>query len=306
MTTPAKNLPVAKNKNELVDAVLKRVQAFHSNGELDLPPNYSAPNALKSAWLSLQETVDRNKQPVLQTCTKASIANSLLSMVVQGLNVGKKQGYFIAYGETLTFQRSYFGAVAVCKRVDKGLDDVYAECIYKGDELVYRIDNGKRVIEKHVQKFENIKDENIVGAYAVAINKDGRVQRSELMTMDEIKQAWKQSQMKPIDDKGEIKQGSTHDKFTGEMAKKTVTNRIAKKIINSSSDSDLLISMVMQNDYDNRKAEVEAEVEESANQEVIDIDTTEDIQEGYEPSPDEQEEIRQQEVAEAANDEPGW
>lgn len=285
------NLPVAKKQTEIVDSVLRRVQEFQVKGELDLPPNYSAANALKSAWLVLQETVDKNKKPVLSVCTRASIANALLSMVVQGLNVNKKQGYFIAYGKRLCFQRSYFGAVAVCKRVESSLQDVYAECIYKGDEVEYNILNGRRVIEKHTQKFESINDDNIVGAYAVAIGKDDRQMRCEIMTMKEIKQAWQQSQMKPVNEKGEIKSDSTHAKFTAEMAKKTVTNRIAKKIINTSADSDLLIQVVRQNDIDNEQAAAEEEIEENANQEVIDIepaDNSETTESENEPMTDEE------------------
>ena len=286
-------------KPELVDSVLKRVMEFQSKGELDLPPNYSAANALKSAWLMLQETVDRNKAPVLNVCTRASIANSMLSMVVQGLNVDKKQGYFIAYGKKLCFQRSYFGAVAVCKRVDATLDDIYAECIYKDDTLEYRIEAGKKIIDKHIQKFGSIDDENIIGAYAVAHNKDGSTKRSEIMTIEEIKQAWKQSQMRPVDDNGNIKAGSTHDKFGAEMAKKTVTNRLAKKIINTSSDSDLLIQLVQQNDHDNASAEAEEKIDTYANSEIIDVDDDVVAEPEGEMTPEEKKETLAQEIEEA-------
>ena len=77
--------------------------------------------------------------------------------------------------------------------------------------------------------------------------------------------------MKPVNENGDVKSGSTHDKFTAEMAKKTVTNRLAKRIINTSSDSDLLIQMVRQNDMDNYDASVQAEIDDKANQEIIDI-----------------------------------
>ena len=49
-----------------VDLILAKVQKFQQHGELDLPPNYSAANALKSAWLILQQTVDKDKKPVLR------------------------------------------------------------------------------------------------------------------------------------------------------------------------------------------------------------------------------------------------
>jgi recombination protein RecT len=270
----AKDLMVVKK--ETADLVLSKVQHFQKNGELDLPPNYSAANALKSAWLILQATVNKDKKPALEVCTKHSIANAMLDTVIQGLNPAKKQCYYIVYGNQLTMQRSYQGTKAVCMRVDKSLEDIYAEVVYKGDKLEYRIERGRRIIENHTQKLENINDDNILAAYAVAIDKEGNVKRSELMTLDQLKQAWKQSKMYPINDKGDIKGDSTHGKFTAEMAKKTVTNRMSKHIIGTSDDSDLVIQSVRRTDDDRAQAEAQAEVEELANQgDVIDIESPE-------------------------------
>jgi recombination protein RecT len=263
-------------KKETADLVLSKVQKFQKDGELDLPPNYSAANALKSAWLILQNVQDKNKQPALEVCTKPSIANALLEMVIQGLNPAKKQVYFIVYGKQLTLSRSYFGNKAICMRVDKSLGDIYAEVVYQGDNLEYSIKGGKRIIETHTQKLENIDDSKILAAYAVAVDKDGDVKRSELMTMDQLMAAWKQSKMYPVTDKGDLKATSTHGKFTAEMAKKTVTNRLTKHIINSSSDSDLVINSVRRTDDDAAEALVDEEIDENANQgEVIDITPTE-------------------------------
>lgn len=44
---------------------------------------------------------------------KASIANSSLDMIQQGLNSGKNQCYFIANGQKLQMSRSYFGTQVV-------------------------------------------------------------------------------------------------------------------------------------------------------------------------------------------------
>jgi len=107
-----KDNQLALVKKDTVDIVAAKVREFQERGELDLPPNYSPENAMKSAWLILQNTFDKNKKPVLHACTKDSIANSLLDMIVQGLNPAKKQCYFIAYGNQLVCQRSYFGTMA--------------------------------------------------------------------------------------------------------------------------------------------------------------------------------------------------
>ncbi len=287
----ADNKQLMAIKKETADIVLQKVQMFQRDGELDLPPNYSAANALKSAWLILQKVQDKDKNPALEVCSKASIANALLDMVVQGLNPAKSQCYFIVYGNELVLQRSYFGAKAVALRVDKTLEDIYAEAVYKGDRLEYSIDRGRKKIEVHTQSFENIDDDNIAGAYATAVGKDGEVRRCEIMTMDQLKAAWKQSKMYPVDDNGNIKAKSTHGKFTAEMAKKTVTNRLVKHIINSSSDSDLVIRSAKRTDDERAAAEAQEEVDEYANTgEVIDIDPpSRQTRPAPEPEPEERE-----------------
>jgi len=251
-------------KKDVVDVVGKKVQEFVSRGELHLPPNYSVENAMKSAWLILQNTVDKDKRPVLQVCTRDSIANALLDMAVQGLNPAKKQGYFIAYGKQLVFQRSYFGTMAVTKRV-AGAKDIFAEVVYKGDEFEYTIKNGNKYITKHVQRIENVDPDNIVAAYCTIIFDDGR-QFTDVMTWEEIQKAWSKSKMNPD------KEGSTHKEFAQEMARKTVINRACKRYLNSSDDGSLLMYHVNRADEVAAEAEVEAEIAENANQELIDVE----------------------------------
>ena len=263
-TATNKGNALALIKKDVVDVVEKKVQEFVSRGELHLPPNYSVENAMKSAWLILQNTVDKDKRPVLQVCTRDSIANALLDMAVQGLNPAKKQGYFIAYGRQLAFQRSYFGTMAVTKRV-AGAKDIFAEIVYKGDEFEYTIHRGNKVITKHVQRIENVDPDNIVAAYCTIIFDDDR-QFTDIMTWAEIQKAWSKSKMNPQ------REGSTHKEFAQEMVRKTVINRACKRYLNSSDDGGLLMYHVNRADEVAAEAEVEAEIEENANLELIDID----------------------------------
>lgn len=139
-------------RKETIDIVTARVREFQNKGELYFPSNYIPENALKSAWLTIQETEDKNKKPALEVCTKESIANALLSMVIQGLNPDKKQCYFIVYGNKLQLQRSYFGSMAVAKSVDIYIEDIYGMVIYGGDEFEYEISKGKKIVTKHTKK----------------------------------------------------------------------------------------------------------------------------------------------------------
>lgn len=275
------NNELAMVKKDVVDIVTGKVREFTSAGELHFPPNYSVENAMKSAWLILQETKaktqDKQEVPALTHCTRDSIANALLNMAVQGLNPAKKQCYFIAYGNQLTCQRSYFGNIYLAKLADPEIEDIIGTTVYEGDEFEYFIHRGKTFIRKHVQSLGNVDKKKIVAAYATVLRKDGDANReySSIMTMDQIKQAWKQSKMYPIDDRGNIKTGSTHDKFTADMAEKTVINGICKQIINTSTDNYLVMEAYRKTEDAMVTAEANVTIQEKANQEVIDITPTE-------------------------------
>ena len=258
-------------KRETIDIVTARIKQFQDRKELMFPASFVPENALKSAWLVIQETMDMNKRPVLEVCTQASVANALLSMVVQGLNPDKKQCYFIAYGKKLLCQRSYFGSMHVAKMVDPDIVDIYGKTVYEDDEFEYEIRHGKEVVTLHKQKFSNIQKDKIIGAYATIVYKDGR-ELSTVMTMEQIKQSWKQSQMKPVDEKGNIKVGSTHDKFTADMCEKTAINKVCKYVINSSDDKSIVARFAREMDNELQEAAVEAEIEENANKEILDIE----------------------------------
>jgi len=247
-----------------------QIMKLQENGELDLPKDYSAANALRSAYLILQETVDMSKKPALEVCTKTSIANALMNMVTQGLNPAKNQGYFIVYGNKLVFMRSYFGAEALAKRVDPDIADIVAEPVYIGDTISYSIIGGKKAIKEHLQTLESVNDGKVKAAYAMTVNKAGEVTRTTLMTFKEIQASWKQSKMHPVTGEDEIKKGSTHEKFTGEMVRRTVINRLCKEIINSSNDANLT-KAIADADQINTEQAVEAEIDAKANKIPVDI-----------------------------------
>lgn len=244
---------VAVVKKEIGERVLNSVQNFQETGQLSLPKDYNAANAIKAAMLNLNEVLTKDKKPVLEACTQNSIANALLKMVIEGLTTFKSQGYFIAYGNKLTWSRSYQGNIALARRVG-GVKDVQAHVIYQADKFEYKIntDTGKKNLVSHDQKLENIDNEKIKGAYAIVIFNDGTTDL-EVMTIQEIEQAWKQG----------FGKGDTHKKFTQEMAKKTVINRACKGPINSSSDANLITDEEDENKYQAEAIETEeAEFEE--------------------------------------------
>lgn len=259
----SEKLSVVKNATV---AVSNDVRGFLAHGSLQLPANYSVENALKSAALSLPTVKN------FQNCTQESIKSALLSMCVQGLNPDKNQCYFIAYGERLACQRSYLGDVAVAKRVDPSIDEIYSEAVYEGDKFDYEIKRGKITEVHHSQKLEN-KSKPIIAAYATVVYKDGS-EISTVMTMAQIMQAWAQSTTNPIKN-GKLDPSSTHAKFPEEMAKKTVVHKACKPIIGSSSDSSLFGKYAKQCADVADAAEVDEEVAENANREYVETSANE-------------------------------
>lgn len=240
-----------------------QIQRFMTKGTLHLPSDYSPENALKSAWLALQQ-IDG-----ALTCTKESIINSLLDMCIQGLNPAKKQCYFIPYGRTLSCQRSYFGEMALAERVRPGIS-IFSDVIYKGEAFATGKVRNKHgfitVVTKHEKPFPRESNE-IVGAYCGATEHDpvtGEVidLGIELMDMAQIQNSWKKS-------KGPK---SFHSEQPDQACQRTVIRRWAKFIINASNDS-LLLESVRRQEEEVAIAESNAEALEFGNGSVVDVTT---------------------------------
>ena len=248
------------------EQVLLRIEQFQKDGSMILPKNYSVENHMKSAWLALQEVEDKEHHKALEICTKESIANSLLDMVLQGLSVSKKQGYFIVYGNKLIFQRSYFGTIALAKRAGGMVSEPVANVIYDGDDFLYEIDpkTAKVAIVKHSQKLENIDNSKIKGAYALVTLADGTTQVT-IMSMQQIRAAWEQGTMKG--------NSPAHKNFAEEMAKKTVIGRACKAIINSSDDAWLYDGK--EDDADSDKASIQRDAAQHSDVQIIDTTAVE-------------------------------
>lgn len=269
-------------EKDISDQVFNRLNELEATGQLIFPPNYAVGNALKSAYLILQETKDKDGKPVLETCTKASIANSLLDMVIQGLNPVKKQCYFIPFGGKLQLFRSYFGDQTVVKNALPGVENIFATVIYEGDEVEIDInDDGEHYVKSHKTKFEN-RDKPIKGAYATIII-DGK-KHQEIMTWQEIQVAWSKSLAK--------NQG-THKEFPQEMAKRTVIRRLCKRFLNTSNDANLLVvesyNRTTSDEYDNNNDYVETQeglkqqVDAKANSEELVIEGEVVEEQAHEP-----------------------
>lgn len=272
-------------KEQVVDRVSDRVAKFVQSGQLHIPPGYSPQNAMHAAWLILQETKDKNGKSVLETCTQASIANSLFRMVVRALDPAKKQGYFIAYGNQLSFQESYFGNIAMAQRM-AGVSDVLPIVVYEGDKFELAIERGRYVVEYHKPRLDADAKTPITHAYCIVEFTDGRPPVTEVMRWDQIQTSWKKSRGNPNRD------GSPHQEQPDQMAIRTVINRALKRYVNASTDAHLAEVLAEIDRADALAAaehEIEIEAREYANQgetlalEPPTIDVDEHEQSGEQP-----------------------
>lgn len=258
---PANNQVATQSETKTItQKVLARIDQMKEEQELSLPVNYNAANALNSAYLALQKVKTRNGKNALEACTPTSISKALLDMTLQGLSPAKDQCYFIAYGNELQMQRSYFGTVAAVKRLD-GVQKVRAEVVHQDDEFeIGSNDDMELIVKKFVPKFEN-QDKPIIGAFALIKTDEGN--SYTVMTKKEIDQSWSQTRQK---------NNRVQKDFSQEMAKRTVLNRAAKMFINTSDDSDLLtgaINDTTANEFDDEARKDVTPAEETSKAELL-------------------------------------
>ncbi len=274
--TTAATKATAKFQEGTVDSILKKVSSFQESGELVLPPNYIPENAVRAAWLVLQETTDRNDRPALEVCTKESIATAFLEMVTKGLSVVKKQCYFVVYGNKLVLEDSYIGKITIAKR-DANVKEVNGVTVYEGDEFEYEVDaaSGRKKVLRHKQSLGNINIDKILGAYAIVTYNDGTTD-CEIMSLSQIQKAWAQG--------GSKGNSPAHKNFADQMAEKTVINRALKIEVGSADDS------AIKPRIDGAAENVRQEIKHSANAKDFDFDDAEILEDepksGIQPSVD--------------------
>lgn len=218
---------IAEISAEIRESVTASITKLVDEEGLAMPSGFNAANAIRKAILVITNDVkDKNNVPAIKACKKGSIAQSILDMVVQGLMPERKQGYFIVYGDSLTFQRSYFGTVAALKRAVPEVYKVVSGVIYEKDTPEYSV---TRFNQTYVSALiaDPLNDRGKpVGGYCTIYDRDANVLDGVVMKWEQIQTSWKQSR--------NCRQGGVHDKFPEEMAKRTLISRACKMMLNTS------------------------------------------------------------------------
>lgn len=256
---------VAVQEKNISDNVLRRIKALENSGEIKIPKDYSPENALKAAWLTVQDVVDKNGKKALEVCTQESVAQALLKMVVWGLSPLKKQCDFIVRGSHLCCDPEYTGNIVLAKRY-AGMKWIKANAIFQDDDFAYEVDSetGRRKLVHHKQTIDSLGTNKIKGAYAIFELADG-TRDMEVMNISQIQTAWGQGAARG--------NSPAHQKFTDQMAIKTVINRATKLLIRGSDDN-----VLFDDNDETRDATGEAvqhTMYHKANQEEISIEDAE-------------------------------
>lgn len=288
MSTENKQQVAVQQKN-ITEQVLAKIETFKQAGELRLPADYSPENALKAAYLTLQDVKNKDGRPALEVCKSSTVANALLKMVVWGLSPLKKQCDFIVRGDTLCCDPEYTGNIALAMRYG-GLKHHKGNAIFAGDDFKFEVGvDGRRKLIHHKQDLASIGGD-VIGAYVTYELEDG-TQDMEIMNISQIRNSWMQ---------GAAKGGSiAHKNFTDQMAIKTVYNRMTKLLIRASNDAPLMGDSGSDDNEQNPDivSEAKLEVINKSNAEEISFeDIPEAPQAAAEPEP-----VTQQEAAQPTN-----
>mgnify|MGYP000892610219 CR=1 FL=1 len=249
------------------DTIYNTLTRYERNGAIDIPAGYSVGNALKTAWLKIQD------DEKLMACTDASKANAMLQMCVLGLDVSKSQAYLIPYGNKCTLMPSYFGKQVMVMRIH-GVKNIVSGILYKDTDYNLTVDEfGNDII--NILKpcpLEKRVPENISGAWCkIILDKEvfGMSEFDCIMNKKQIDKAFSKAKTKNV-----------QNDFPEEMSKRTVINRCVKNFVNTRTDQD-----VYEHDEEENKTFNEAikpqtiDVEVEPEEQPIDIDSFSDIDE---------------------------
>jgi recombination protein RecT len=219
---------------------------------LVLPENYNAENAIMSAMMIIQKTVDKNQMSALQVCKPASIKLAIWEMLSRGLDPERTHCYFIVYGDQLTMMESYFGTVYRAMTADSNIASINAKVVYEKDIIKPTMTDGVYTKFEHTPDLDNMDFAKARGAYAVIKYKDGTC-IGDYQTMAQIKMSWSKSKSG----------GGVAREFPDSLARRTVLKKLAKFTLSTVTNKPL-INETYADDFDQ-----EAELHEAT--EMLDI-----------------------------------
>lgn len=178
-----------------------------------LPKGFNQTRFLQNCMTVLQDTKN------IEKVEPKTVARTMLKGAFLGLDFFNRECYAIAYGNTLQFQTDYKGEIKLAKKYSiNPIKDIYAKLVREEDEFQEEIIDGKQTINFKPKAFNN---GNIIGAFAVALFKDGSM-IYDTMSVEEMEHTRNKF--------SKMANGQAWKDSTGEMYKKTVLRRLCKLI----------------------------------------------------------------------------
>lgn len=123
---------VTKPETNAVASFSKFMDKFKPQMALALPKHLNADRMARLALTAFSTT------PKLQECTAQSIAGSIMTASILGLEPGVNgQGFLVPYGKTCTFVPGWKGLVDICNRA--GRCTVWTGAVFDGDHFDYQL-----------------------------------------------------------------------------------------------------------------------------------------------------------------------
>lgn len=214
--------PMELTPIESMRLTLSRMEAEFT---MALPPQIPVKKFVRTTMTAIQ------MQPQLLEADRRSLIGACMKAAQDGLLVDGREAALVIFRTKNGQQVQYMpmiGGLLKKLRNSGELASISAHVAYAGDQFRYELGDEERIV--HVPLMNGNRGD-AVAAYAIARTKDGAIYR-EVMSVDEIEQVRSVSRAK---DSGPWVQ------WWSEMAKKTVTRRLCKRMP-SSADLDALIA----------------------------------------------------------------
>lgn len=219
---PAKLPPM-----DMMRTTLNRLEAEF---KMALPPQIPVEKFIRTTMTAVQMNPDllgADRRSLLAACMKAA---------QDGLLVDQREAALVIYGTKVQYM-PMIGGVLKKIRNSGQIATISAHVAYENDEFRYELGDDERIVHRPNLNGDRGK---AVAAYSIAKTKDGAVYR-EVMSVAQIEQ---------VRNVSKAKNNGPWVAWWEEMAKKSVTRRLAKRLPSSAD-----VDAVFDNDNDNYELE---------------------------------------------------
>lgn len=211
MRDTAANLPPPLQRGLTIQQVQNQLTAMLPEIAHALPQGVT-PERFRSVAITAIQNV-----PKLLQCDPQSLFNACMKAAQDGLLPDGREGAIIPRGNQASWQPMVFGIVTKAKRRGS-VANLVANIVYAGEPFEVLMGDDDRIA--HRRDIAKVIKGKEIAVYAIATMKDGTKER-EVMTWQQVQDVRRMSNAPNAD---------TWTKSEGEMARKTVIRRLAKRL----------------------------------------------------------------------------